>query len=46
MVLTMLDQRKHDFYVLFVGHVALNKVPLRNGHSCQNFGEQPMFIIL
>ena len=39
----MADQMKHDFYVPVVQQVALNNVPLRNGPSSQNFGEEPMF---
>ena len=32
------------FYVQIVRQVALNNVPLRNGPSSQNFGEEPVFI--
>ena len=35
---------KYDFYVPVVQQLALDKVPLRNGHSSQNFSEEPMFI--
>ena len=40
----MVDKMKHDFYVLVVQKVALGNVPLRNGPSSQNFGEELMFI--
>ena len=35
---------KSDLYVPVVRQVALDDVPLRNGHSSQNFSEKPMFI--
>ena len=40
----MADKMKHDFHVLVVRQVALDNVPRRNGHSSQNFSEEPMFI--
>ena len=38
------DKMKHDLYVPIVRQVALDYVHLRNGPSCQNFGEEPLFI--
>ena len=42
----MADKMKHNVYVPVVRYVVLDKVPLRNGHSSQNFGEEPMFIFV
>ena len=39
----MADKMKHGFYVPVVRPVALYIMPLRNGPSSQNFGEEPMF---
>ena len=41
----MADKMKHDFYVPVVRQMALDNVPLRNGHSSQNVSEEPMFIL-
>ena len=35
---------RYNFYVPVVQTVVLDNVPLRNGHSSQNFSEEPMFI--
>ena len=40
----MADKMKRDLYVLVVREVALDKVPLRNDPSSQNYGEKPMFM--
>ena len=39
----MAYKMKSDFYVPFVRQVALDNVPLKNGHSSQNFSEESMF---
>ena len=37
---------KYDFYVQVVWQVALDNVPLRNGHSSQNLSVHIMFSIV
>ena len=40
----MAYKMKYDLYVPVVQQVALDNMPLRNGHISQNFSEEPMFI--
>ena len=40
----MAYKMKFDLYVPVVQQVALDNMPLRNGHISQNFSEEPMFI--
>ena len=41
----MSEKIKHDFYMRVIRQVALESVPLKNGSSSPNFGEEAIFII-
>ena len=41
----MPDNMTHDLYLPVFQEVALDTVPLKNGHSSQNLDEEPMFIV-
>ena len=42
----MAANMKHDVYVLVVRQVALYSIPLKNGPSSQNFGDECLFMFI